>query len=119
VPGANCFGRRLHLREDDRGQLWLLDWEDAGWGPPLADLVRDVVTERSLAGIGPSRIAGVVRSLLAGESLETLREVSTFWLSHSNLQVGDNDRTLSGRAAKDSARAAREIAALRVIASGE
>jgi len=126
VSGIAAHWRPMHgdyvpwnLREDDRGQLWLLDWEDAGWGPPLADLVRYVVADRSLAGIAPSRIAGVVRSILAGESVESLREVSTFWLSHSNLQVGDNYRTLTRRAAKDTARAAREIAALRVIAFGD
>ena len=37
-----------NLREDDRGQLWLLDWEDAQWGPPIADLVRYVVAYHSL-----------------------------------------------------------------------
>src|SRR4030095_14251154 len=37
-----------NLREDDQGQLWLLDWEHARWGPPLADLVRYVVAYHSL-----------------------------------------------------------------------
>jgi glycosyltransferase involved in cell wall biosynthesis len=125
VDGIPAHWRPMHgdyvpwnLREDDRGQLWLLDWEDAGWGPPLADLMRYVLADRSLAWIGPTRIAAAVRTILAGESAETLHEVSMFWLSHSNLQVGEHDRSLTRRKAKDSARAAREIAALRVIASG-
>ena len=47
-----------------------------------------------------------------------LLEVSAFWLSHANLQPGEHQETLTRGKAKDSARAAREVAAFRVLASG-
>jgi len=105
-----------NLREDDRGQLWLLDWEHARWGPPLADLVRYVVAYHSLGWTSVDRIASVVRSTVGPESLEALLEVATFWLSHENLQLSDQE-SLTRQKAKDSARAAREVAAFRVLAS--
>jgi aminoglycoside phosphotransferase (APT) family kinase protein len=106
-----------NLREDGRGQLWLLDWEDAAWGPPLADLVRYIVAYQSLGGTSPAGIAAVVKKTVGAESVEMLREVATFWLSHANLQPSHSDRALTRRKAKDSARAAREVAAFRVLAS--
>jgi glycosyltransferase involved in cell wall biosynthesis len=105
-----------NLREDDQGQLWLLDWEDAGWGPPLADLVRYVVAYCSLGWSSPERIARMVSGTVGPDSADALLEAATFWLSHPNLQPSQNDRSLTRRKAKDSARAAREIAALRVLA---
>jgi glycosyltransferase involved in cell wall biosynthesis len=106
-----------NLREDDRGQLWLLDWEDAGWGPPLADLVRYVVAYESLGWSSPARIAAIVKRTVGPQSVGALLEVATFWLSHANLQPNQSDRALTRRKAKDSARAAREVAAFRVLAS--
>jgi glycosyltransferase involved in cell wall biosynthesis len=105
-----------NLREDDQGQLWLLDWEHARWGPPLADLVRYVVAYHSLGWSSVDRIASVVRRTVGPESLEALLEVATFWLSHENLQLSEQEM-LTRQKAKDSARAAREVAAFRVLAS--
>ena len=92
-PGTPAHWRPIHgdyvpwnLREDDRGQLWLLDWEDARWGPPLADLVRYIVAYHSLGWSSADRIATVVRRTVGAESVEALLEVATFWLSHENLQ---------------------------------
>ena len=108
-----------NVREDDRGELWLLDWEDAGWGPPLTDLVRYVVAYHSLGWSSPERIAGIVKTTVGQtESVETLIEVATFWLSHANLQLGDTAESVPRRKAKDSTRAAREVAAFRVLAFG-
>ena len=61
-----------NLREDERGQLWLLDWEDAGWGPPFADVVRFIVAYYSLGWSRPKRIAGHVRSQRSLSSLLAL-----------------------------------------------
>ena len=107
-----------NLREDDRGQLWLLDWEHARWGPPLADSVRYIVSYHSLGWSSVDRIASVVRRTVGPQSIEALLEVATFWLSHENLQPSEQE-ALSRRKAKDSARAAREVAAFRALASGE
>ncbi len=106
-----------NLREDERGQLWLLDWEDAGWAPPLADLVRYIVAYHSLGWSSPARIAGLVRRTVGSGSLGRLPEVARFWLAHANLQQDEKDRTLSRRKAKDTARSAREVAAFQVLAS--
>jgi len=102
-----------NLREDSLGQLWLLDWEDAGWGPPLADFVRYVVAYHSLGWMSPTRIAAVVTKTVGLESLPALAEVASFWLSHRNIDPGGNSASFTRR--RDSARAARELAAFRVI----
>jgi len=104
-----------NLREDSLGQLWLLDWEDAGWAPPLADFVRYVVAYYSLGWTTPARITTVVTKAVGPESVPTLAEVASFWLSHPNIDPGEDGAAVSRRRAKDSARAAREFAAFRVI----
>ena len=75
-----------NLREDERGQLWLLDWEDVGWGPPLADLFRFVIAFYSLKWSNPGRIASCVRTVFALDAQEALQEVTGFWLGHRNFQ---------------------------------
>jgi aminoglycoside phosphotransferase (APT) family kinase protein len=104
-----------NLREDSQGQLWLLDWEDAGWGPPLADLVRYAVAYHSLGWNRPARIAAVVAQTVGVESLPALAEVASFWLSHRNIDPEEARASMTRRRAKESARAARELAALRAI----
>jgi hypothetical protein len=103
-----------NLREDEHGQLWLLDWEDASWGPPFADIVRFVVAYHSLGWSSPARIARQVRSILAEESSGAIREVAAFWLQHYNVQPGNWPR----QRAKDAARKARESAALHMLTGG-
>jgi aminoglycoside phosphotransferase (APT) family kinase protein len=104
-----------NLREDSLGQLWLLDWEDAGWGPPLADFVRYVVAYHSLGWTGPARIAAVVERIVGLESLPALAEVASFWLSHRNIDPEESGASVTRQLAKESARAGREIAAFRAI----
>jgi glycosyltransferase involved in cell wall biosynthesis len=106
-----------NLREDKRGQLWLIDWEDAGWAPPLADLVRYVIAHQSLKWNRLGRIAAAVRLTLAGASADAVAEVARFWLSHPNLQPSASNRARTRREARDAERAALEIAALRLVAS--
>ena len=105
-----------NLREDEHGQFWVLDWEDAGWGPPLADLFRFMVAYHSLSWHNPVRIAATVRSILNAESDESVREVTTFWLQHRNFQPMPDNRNWPRQKEKDAARWAREYAALRVLA---
>jgi glycosyltransferase involved in cell wall biosynthesis/thiamine kinase-like enzyme len=106
-----------NLREDDRGQLWLLDWEDARWGPPSADLVRYIVAYHSLGWSSADRIATIVKRTVGEQSIPLLLEVAKFWLSHENLQPSEDQGTLTRGKAKDTARAAREVAAFHVLAS--
>ena len=97
-----------NLREDKQGQLWLLDWEDAGWGPPFADVVRFLVAYHSLGWRSPHRIASHVSSLAAA-SPDVLREVAQFWLRHRNVQPGNWPR----QSAIDAARKRSRVGALR------
>jgi glycosyltransferase involved in cell wall biosynthesis len=122
VEGIPSHWRPMHgdfvpwnLREDSLGQLWLLDWEDVGWGPPLADLVRYVVAYHSLGWTRPARIAAVVAQTVGPESWPALAEVAAFWLSHRNIDPEESGAGVTRRRAKDSARAARELAALRAV----
>ena len=106
-----------NLREDRQGQLRLLDWEDAGWGPPLADLLRFIVAYASLGRSSPTRIAMRVRAILATESAAALHEAATFWLQHHNVRPVQNTGNWPRRKARDAARWAREFAALRALAT--
>jgi glycosyltransferase involved in cell wall biosynthesis len=122
VEGIPSHWRPMHgdfvpwnLREDSLGQLWLLDWEDAGWGPPLADFVRYVVAYHSLGWTRPARIADVVEQAVGLESLPALAEVASFWLFHRNINPEESGAKATRQRAKESARAAREVAAFRVI----
>jgi len=124
VDGIPAHWRPMHgdfvpwnLREDSQGQLWLLDWEDAGWGPPYADLVRYIVAYHSLGWTRPTRIAAVVAQTVGRESLPALAEVASFWLSHRNIDPEESGASVTRSRAKDSARAAREVAALQAIGS--
>ena len=106
-----------NLREDSSGQLWLIDWEDTGWGPPLADFVRYIVAYHSLSRWhSPARIADIVIRTVGAESLDVLLEVATFWLSHPNLQLSTNDRAFTPREGRDTARQARDAAAFHALA---
>jgi hypothetical protein len=107
-----------NLREDQKGELWLLDWEDAGWGPPLADLFRFILAYHSLRWSSPVRIAARVRSIIGVQSEEALHELTTFWLQHRNFRPMPNTRNWPRQKEKDATRWARERAALRVLARG-
>jgi Ser/Thr protein kinase RdoA (MazF antagonist) len=107
-----------NLRQDGNGELWLLDWEDSGWGPPLADLLRYIVAYYSLGWTNPSQIARIVRKILRAEPLNARVEAATFWLSHPNLQPDESHGTVTRQRAKDTARAARELAAFHALAGG-
>jgi glycosyltransferase involved in cell wall biosynthesis len=107
-----------NLREDGRGQLWLMDWEDSGWGPPLADVLRFVVAYQSLAPSTPARIAARVREILGAEPCEAIQEAASFWVRHRNLWPVLNVPELPRQLARDFDRGARERAAFATLAYG-
>ncbi len=53
----------LRVRRD--GGVTLVDWEDAGWGPPQADAVLLHASRRALFGVAPPALS---------------REAADFWL---------------------------------------
>jgi hypothetical protein len=107
-----------NLREDERGQLWLMDWEDSGWGPPLADVLRFVVAYHSLAPSTPERIAARVREILAAEPRAAIQEAASFWLQHRNLRRAQSTEEVPRQKARDFDRGARERAAFATLARG-
>lgn len=69
-----------NLRTDGHGCTTLVDWEDAGWGPPGADAV----------------LLHATRHLLFGEPVPTMpREATEFWLNRTQARPSDplDDRT--------------------------
>jgi len=120
-PGAPPHWIPLHgdfvpwnLRQSGDGMLWLVDWEDACWGPPYADLVRYVVASQSLKAAAPSGIVRAARR--ATDDAVDLEEVATFWLHHRNLGAGLGNHERPRGTARDVARGARETRALRIMA---
>jgi glycosyltransferase involved in cell wall biosynthesis len=106
-----------NLRESTGGRLWLVDWEDAGWGPPLADAVRYLVADCSLKGTSPLETSRVIQQTFDKDSID-LEEVATFWLQHRNFQPDHGERELRRQKARDAARGAREIQAFRIMERG-
>ena len=106
-----------NLRESTGGRLWLVDWEDAGWGPPLADAVRYLVADCSLKGTSPLETSRVIQQTFDKDSVD-LEEVATFWLQHRNFQPDHGERELRRQKARDAARGAREIQAFRIMERG-
>jgi hypothetical protein len=105
-----------NLREDSLGQLWLLDWEDAGWGPPFADFVRYVVAYHSLGWTRPASIADIVAQTVGLASLPALHGGGLLTGRHiRNIDPVESGESVSRRRARDTARAAREVAAFREI----
>ena len=84
-----------NLREDRHGVLWLLDWEDAAWGPPSADLVRYAVAYQSIHVSHPTDIARTVRQAFPAVAPDVMSEAALFWTTHPNLQRPDARRGLS------------------------
>lgn len=104
-----------NLRESSDSCLWLVDWEDAGWGPPLADAVRYFVADHSLKGISPVATSRMLRKAFAEDSVD-VKEIADFWLAHRNFQANHDDRERRRQKARDVARGAREVDTFRIIA---
>lgn len=72
-----------NLRRCGRGLPWLIDWEDAAWAPPGADLVYYEATGAAVFGRPPRAEAG------RGGSPDTAEAVE-FWLKRVALRSGDD-----------------------------
>jgi hypothetical protein len=59
----------------------------------------------------------MIRRTFDGVSVD-LEEIADFWLEHHNFQPADDERVLPWRKARDAARGAREVKALRIMAKG-
>jgi hypothetical protein len=59
----------------------------------------------------------MIRRTFDGVSVD-LEEIASFWLQHHNFQPDDDERELPWRKARDAARGAREVKALRILAKG-
>jgi glycosyltransferase involved in cell wall biosynthesis len=105
-----------NLRQDALGRCWLIDWEDAGWGPPLADLLRYVVAHYSLLPYTTAAIVARVNAAFAGDSPERVSAAARFWLAQPNLQPMDGTG-LARLKAKDAARVQREFAVFTRLAT--
>ncbi len=103
-----------NLRVDRHGRLWLIDWEYARWGPPLADLLRFAAAELSITVDEPPDIALRVAERL-GDG-EALTEAATYWLSHPIFASADPQA--SDRSPASMSRGLREAQALRLLADG-
>jgi glycosyltransferase involved in cell wall biosynthesis len=103
-----------NLRESKDGQFWLVDWEDAGWGPPLADAVRYFVAHHSLRGTSPPATARLTRQMFSEDSTY-LREVADFWLRHHYFHSNRAGRERLRRKGRDAARGAREVNTFRIM----
>jgi hypothetical protein len=105
-----------NLREDRDGRLWLLDWEDAGWGPPFADLVRYAAAYQSIFDVHSRHIAEMIRQAFPTVPPEAMAEAATFWTSHRNLGQPDLKSEPSTSQTADVRRSQREYEGLRLIA---
>jgi hypothetical protein len=107
-----------NLREDRNGNLWLLDWEDAGWAPPSADLLRYAVAYQSMRISQAHAIARTVRRAFPDLAGEAMVEAASFWTTHPNLRRPESGATLSKGKIGDFARSRIEYDALMLIAKG-
>jgi hypothetical protein len=105
-----------NLREDHGGVLWLLDWEDAGWGPPYADLVRYAAAHQSISSSQPGHLAEMIRDAFPSVPAEGLAEAALFWTRHANLEQPDDPVPLTTGQTADVRRSRREYEALIRIA---
>ena len=90
---------------------WLVDWEDAGWGPPAADAVRYLVASHSLRVASPLGTVQAVREAFDIDQAG-LADIARFWLRHRNLRPVADHPAISREKARDATRATREIARL-------
>ena len=86
---------RANLRRASDGSIWLLDFDDFGWGPKLADWVLFVLDEQVNAWGSDrrraKRAAGELSEL--GSSSEVL-EAIRFWVEHPRRVLHSRQQTL-------------------------
>ncbi|GAB4084277.1 hypothetical protein GCM10028784_09070 [Myceligenerans cantabricum] len=84
-----------NLRRNGRGLPWLIDWEDAAWAPPGADLVYYRATNMAAFGRLPATAALRGRQPDDGDSTETV----AFWLDRvtARSDAADHDAPFTNR----------------------
>jgi Phosphotransferase enzyme family len=107
-----------NLREARDGTLWLLDWEDAAWGPPSADLVRYAVAYHSIHERRAEHILRAVRGTLDWLGPADITEAASFWTRHHNVQRPHEPAPTDKSQRKDAARLYAESQAFRLLAGG-
>lgn len=105
-----------NLREDRAGALWLLDWEDAAWAPPVADLVRYVAAVHSLRHEREQELVNAIIADVPGTRTE-LGEAGRFWTGHHNFRLTPGENMSDGME-RDLARGRREREAFRLLGDG-
>ncbi|MBL0884715.1 phosphotransferase family protein [Myceligenerans indicum] len=86
-----------NLRRNGRGLPWLIDWEDAGWAPPGADLFYYRASNVAAFGRPPGRAS--MRGT-AAEPVPDDAEVAEFWLDRlSARSATDHDAGFTARLA--------------------
>lgn len=105
-----------NLREDHQNRIWLIDWEDVTWAPPLADVVYFGVNAVSMRECFPARLASQLsRSVTDLE--HQFAEAAAFWLEHQRLRAArDENLQVSDGKAADIARVSIVIRALEMLA---
>jgi len=105
-----------NLRQDRRGRLWLLDWEEAEWAPRVADVLRYAAAVRSMEHDDVAALVAAVAADVPATEAE-LAEAGEFWIRHHNfaLDHGEGDALTDGKA-DDLARGHRELDAFRALA---
>lgn len=109
-----------NLRMDRRGQVWLIDWEMARWGPEAGDLLRYAVVDESLRSEDAAAIVESILTKLPHDPAE-IGEAARFWLEDPIYHVGihplnERDDTTSGKHA-DRTRVRTEITVLQRLAA--
>lgn len=100
-----------NLRIDRSGIYWLIDWEDATWGPLGSDMVRFLVAWYALRDDPPEAIAAGVKEALG----EDAGEAAAFVLARRPGGAKPYDG-ISRRARRNMERGARSGDALRLLA---
>lgn len=87
-----------NLRRNGRGLPWLIDWEDAAWAPPGADLLYYQASNVAAFGRPPREISST--GATAGEAAPDLTEAAAFWLNRvRDRSAADHDAVFTARLA--------------------
>ncbi|WP_123815639.1 phosphotransferase [Myceligenerans xiligouense] len=85
-----------NLRRNGRGLPWLIDWEDASWAPPGADLFYYRASNVAAFGRPPSGSA--MRGTTTDESAPGHAEAAAFWLDRLRARSdADHDAAFTAR----------------------
>lgn len=85
-----------NLRRNGRGLPWLIDWEDASWAPPGADL--SYYRASNVAAFGRPPRGAAMGGTTAGEAAPGHTEAASFWLDRLRVRSdADHDAAFTAR----------------------